>query len=525
VFWSAIGKCASAEQRRAQLECSNSMSAARDQFGGDSGPSTASPSTPLKATPSKSDRRPIFIQAMWRTGSTYVWKKFREQPRYRAYYEPLHECLVHSQGQVLSLSGPDKQAALRHPPSDNHYFVEYPFTPEGGVEYFQKPFSYQRYCLQETEEDADLRRYVGNLIGYAASKEQTPVLQFNRGLLRAGWLARNFHSVQILVLRNPLDVWKSFTRFEGRPFETYLCTLLGQNQDKSPVSHLPSWLEFPRDVCDTFEQECSSYLPFAAANKELLYPSFFDFYLLSIVHCAQFADCILDLGGITRSSSIRKAATDRLRELGIEINLEDCALPSYPSEAADEESIAYERFGKEFLQRRLPLDISMSTQKFAAHSPLLSDYFRTLLSGFAGRETSAPQAQVVPATNRRNEKHALAVHLFESRAFQAAANLLGASLADAETGELWNDWATAQNACSRPHLAELGFRRALRCEPPDREAVGNLGLLLFGEGKFREALPLLQGAELEATEETRPVLSQFVNRARESLGFCSPQHA
>jgi hypothetical protein len=501
------------------------MLAAPDQFGGNAGSSIAGPSALPKTARSKSDRRPIFVQAMWRTGSTYVWKKFREQSRYRAYYEPLHECLVHPQAQVHAASGTDKQTALRHPLIDDHYFAEYPFTPEGGVECFRKPFSYQRYCLQETEEDEDLRRYVTNLIGYAASKEQTPVLQFNRGLLRAGWLARNFDSVQILVLRNPLDVWKSFTRFEGRPFETYLCTLLGQNQDKFPINHLPAWLEFPHDVGETFEQECGSYLTFASTNKELLYPSFFDFYLLSIIHCVQFADCILDLDGITRSSTVREAATERLRELGIEMNLEDCALPSYPSEVADEEWIAYERFGKGFLERRLPLDISIATQKFAAHGPLLGNYFRTLLSGFVERRTSPPPAQFAPATNRKNEKHAMAVRLFESHAFQAAANLFGAALADGETGELWNDWATTQNACSRPHLAELGFQRALRCEPPEREAMGSLGLLLFGNGRFREALPLLQGAELEANEKTRPVLSQFVNRARESLGFCSPQRA
>jgi hypothetical protein len=466
-------------------------------------------------------RRPIFIQAMWRTGSTYIWKKFREQPRYRAYYEPLHECLIYPRQEVQAASGPSKQVVLRHPPLDDFYFAEYPFTAGEGTQYFLKSLSYERYCLDETDDDEDLRRYISNLIDYSARNEQTAVLQFNRGLLRSGWFARNLSPIQILVLRNPLDVWKSFRRFEGHSFETYLCTVLGQNQCKSPLKHLPKWLEFPHFICDTFAEECTTYSAFAAANQELLYASFFDFYLLSVIRCAQNADCILDLDGITRDSSIRKASTDRLRELGIEMNLDDCVLPSYSSAAADEEWIAYEEFSKGFLARTLPPAISISKEQFEAHSPLLSDYFRLLLSGFTEPRVSVARTPSVPAANATNEKHALAVRLFENREFKAAANLLGAALAEGETGELWNDWATAQNACARPNLAELGFRQALKANPPDHEAAGNLGLLLLGTGKYREALPLLQAAELEANEQVRPILSHYVNRARESLGFCN----
>lgn len=469
------------------------------------------------------NRRPVFIQAMWRTGSTYVWKKFRDQSRYRAYYEPLHECLVQTREQVEASSGADKQVALRHPGIDKFYFAEYPFSQEGGVEYFRKPLSYERYCLQENEKDEDLRKYVGNLIDHAAKNGQTAALQFNRGLLRAGWLAKNFSPIQILVLRNPLDVWKSFLRFPGHPFETYVCTVLGQNREKAPLSRLPRWLDIPCEIHDTFAQEFPVYTAFAAANKELLYPLFFDFYLLSIIHCAQFADCILDLDGISQDPSLRARATVRLRELGIEMNLDDCTLPRYAPEASDKEWAAYEQFGSGFLERRLRPTVSISASKFELHRPLLSGYFRTLLSRFVEPQLAGLRDPVVPAEDSRNAKHMLAVRLFENREFQAASNLLGAALADGETGELWNDWATAQNACARPRLAELGFRQALRSEWPDREAAGSLGVLLFEKGRFREALPLLQEAELAVDAKSRPIVSKYVNRAREVLKFSEPE--
>ena len=469
------------------------------------------------------NRRPIFIQAMWRTGSTYVWKKFRDQPRYRAYYEPLHECLVQSREQVEASSGADKQIALRHPGIEKFYFAEYPFTKDGGVEYFRKPLSYERYCLQENEKDEDLRRYISNLIDHAARNGQTPALQFNRGLLRAGWLAKNFSPIQLLVLRNPLDVWKSFLRFPGHPFETYVCTVLGQNRENAPLNRLPRWLDIPCEIHGTFAEESLVYAAFAAANKELLYPLFFDFYLLSIIHCAQFADCILDLDGMSQDASLRARATTRLRELGIEMNLDDCTLPRYAPEASDKEWVAYEQLSSGFLERRLRPTVSISASKFELHRPLLSGYFRTLLSRFVEPQPAGLQEPIVPADHSRSAKHVLAVRLFENREFQAASNLLGAALVDGETGELWNDWATAQNACSRPHLAELGFRQALQCEPPDREASGSLGVLLFEKGRFREALPLLQEAELAVDPKSRPIVSRYVNRARELLKFAEPE--
>jgi tetratricopeptide (TPR) repeat protein len=415
-------------------------------------------------------------------------------------------------------------AALRHPAMDEFYFAEYPFKPDGGVEYFQKLLSYERYCLAETEADGDLRRYIGNLIDYAARHGQRPVFQFNRSLLRAGWLARNFSSVHVLVLRNPLAVWNSFRSLASGYFHAGICRILGQNWKTPPIKHLPAWLEFPREVRGTNEEESDYYLSFAKKNEDLLFPSFFDFYLLSTIHCAQHADCILDLDEITRNPAVRGAATSRLRDLGAEISLADCNLPSHVPQAGDDEWLAYEEFSRNFLASTLPPDISISKKRFETNAPLLSGHFRTLLAKFVERSSAGQPVAPRPAPGQTSDRYRLAIRLFESRQFELSAELFGAALADQPAaGELWNDWATAQNACRRAHLAELGFRLALRTDPPDREAAGNLGALLLSDGRFRDALPLLQAAELEASEETRPIVSQLVNRARESLGFCTPK--
>jgi len=463
--------------------------------------------------------RPIFIHAMWRTGSTYVWKKFRDDPHYRAYYEPLHERLRQPREAVEAVCGAVTMAALRHPPTSDFYFAEYPFTPGGGVAYFRKSLSYERYSLEPTEPDQELRRYIGNLCEYASRHGQRPVFQFNRSLLRAGWLARNFPSVNVLVLRNPLAVWKSFQSFEARYFQTGICRILGQNRSKSPIRNLVPWFDFPCEVRGTVEEEADCYGPFAKKNENLLYPPFFDFYLLSTIHCAQHADCILDLDEITHNPAARQAACARLRELGAGISLDDCDLPSYAPDAGDEEWLAYEEFSQDFLAGSLPPEISISKKRFEANAPVLSGYFRNRLARFV--ERSGPRQTVpAPVQGEKSDRHRIAIRLFENRQFGLSGEFLGAALADEpDSGEIWNDWATVQNACGRPRLAELGFRLAMRSDPPDRDAAANLGALLIREGRLRDALPLLEGAELEADEETRAVISQLVNRARESLGF------
>jgi hypothetical protein len=65
--------------------------------------------------------RPIFIHAIWRTGSTYIWKKFREQGRYRSYFEPLHELLLRSQEEIELLQPSSITARYRHPHIDRFY--------------------------------------------------------------------------------------------------------------------------------------------------------------------------------------------------------------------------------------------------------------------------------------------------------------------------------------------------------------------------------------------------------------------
>ncbi len=464
-------------------------------------------------------QRPIFIQAMWRTASTYIWRKFREQPRYRAYYEPLHEMLAKPRDQVLSIGDERRAPELRHPSIDRPYFAEFPFAGKGGAEFFEKPLSYERYCLEEGETDEALRRYIRHLIVHASRHKQRAVLQFNRGLLRAGWLTRNFSPVNILVLRRPANVWKSILSFVDGSFAGVLCIVLGQNKFKAPLKYLPDWLDLPCRIGASIEDDYAAY---GAISKELMrrmYPAFFDFYLVSTLHCARYADCILDVDEVSSNAAARAAAQKRRRKLGIEMDLSDCSAPSCDLSSNEaREWLAYEDFARLYLRKRLPSNLLLPQESLGANRPLLGKYFRELLTEFTARVHSRRAESPAGAAKRAAAKHEEGIRTFRNGQTEASARILGDALAEDPNSERWNDWATAHAACSRLNLAELGYRQALKIDRWNSEAAANLGAVLASERRNSEALPLLEQARGAAQEDGANVLSMLVARVRNAIG-------
>jgi adenylyl-sulfate kinase len=465
--------------------------------------------------------RPIFVQAMWRTGSTYIWKKFRDQPKYRAYYEPLHEALAQPSRQVLPIGSAATWSYMRHPPLDSAYFAEYPFMPDGGAKFFEKPLSYERYFLAENDRDGPLHSYIQNLIDHAALHNQTAVLQFNRGLLRAGWLTRQFNPINILVLRRPCNVWRSFLSIPDPYFVRALFTILGQNALRPPLSYLPRWIEIPCRIRKTIEEDFAFYGPLALQGAAKFYPSFFDFDVLTTFHCARYADCILDLDEISSNPVARAAAENRLRDLGISIALDDCHLPSYPLASGEQrEWLAYENFSRRFLGCIfIERQISLPRERLAEFRPFLSPYFRDLFHEFAPVAPSRAPATIAAKATTHHQK---GIGLFHSRAYPLSARELSEALALAPNAERWNDWASAQAASSHRLLAELGFRQALQIDPNDGGACANLGALLCSLDRHAEALPFLERALPAAQSDSRLTLQRLIATARKSIGAAAP---
>ena len=456
----------------------------------------------------QSEARPVFIHALWRTGSTYIWTKFRREARYWAYYEPLNEQLIHSSESLRLVYAPETVGSLRHPPSrDPFCFREYPFRPEDGVEYFEKSLSCERYCLDEDSTDEALRRYIANLVDYARSQQRVPVLQFNRALLRSRWLTRQFNPVNILLLRRPMDIWKSFLSFPESPFVMMLCLVLGQNRTSSPLNALDRWSEVPFYVGETIEQDHAFYGSYAHEHMDTLYPLFYAFYLLTCLANVPIADCILDMTEITENPEARAAAERRLRELGMEISLEDCKLPTYTNLLpSDREWVAYESVTRKLLASRLPSSLALSPDLLRVHQPMLGAYFREALSDFVlhseardprslagnnGDHQYRPDSVAAVSSDARDGQ---GLALFEDGQYGEALATIEESLGQRETAQRWSDWGVLQRTLGHRVNAERGFRRALELDPKLAVAGNNLGVILFEAGRLEEAAPYLRQA-------------------------------
>jgi len=91
-----------------------------------------------------------------------------------------------------------------------------------------------------------------------------------------------------------------------------------------------------------------------------------------------------------------------------------------------------------------------------------------------------------------------------------AAQAVAEAIAKGETSELWNDWGVIYTG-----LAQKAFRRALEMDPWNGEAMLNLGVSLFCEGKLTAAAPLLRHALAESAGPERAHVAAL-------LALCEP---
>jgi hypothetical protein len=90
----------------------------------------------------------VFVHSSWRTGSTFVWSRFRQDRRTMAYYEVFHESLATLKAGDVHGRTPDAWAS-KHP-AVAPYLSEYiPLLgEEGGVRGYDPAMAYERFLPQ-----------------------------------------------------------------------------------------------------------------------------------------------------------------------------------------------------------------------------------------------------------------------------------------------------------------------------------------------------------------------------------------
>jgi hypothetical protein len=302
-------------------------------------------------------RRMVFLHGMWRSGSTYLWSRFRGARGTCCFYEPLHHGLGKLTRARIERDTPEKIDANRHPTLAQPYFAEFaPLIDRRGVFGYHRSLAYDRFILSPGEAHPRLERYVTGLISHAESRGATPVLGFNRTGLRLAWLKARFDAFHIHIDREPAAIWASYAAeaAKGNPaFFAMWLTVLEKNAGHPLMAPLADRLNLHRPlpvslsakarhrhIIETMTQEESYFLVYylwlactshALAESDLL----IDTRLADEPHyAAGLSDRIARATGLSVDLSRMRAAEPRtLLAKGTQARIEHSAAALFPRAA------------------------------------------------------------------------------------------------------------------------------------------------------------------------------------------------
>lgn len=241
--------------------------------------------------------KPIFVQALWRTSSTYTLSKFRELQELRCYTKPFHHDLEKSPSELQRAF---ENAAKRHsfPFIDKSYYDEFE-AKENGVPEYNWEFSTQDYVLGARDEQPAMESYLANLIAKAKEKQKRPMMQFNRGVLRASWLQERFGATSLYISRSPLKMLESYKRLAQKRQQYYMACylgILGQNSDNPLLAEMADYAGAPMHQTDSYRAHFMFYNRLANAlpdDKARDVVGFF--WSLGILSASKYAATTLDM--------------------------------------------------------------------------------------------------------------------------------------------------------------------------------------------------------------------------------------
>lgn len=109
--------------------------------------------------------------------------------------------------------------------------------------------------------------------------------------------------------------------------------------------------------------------------------------------------------------------------------------------------------------------------------------------------------------------------------FAEACQHLAEALRHGETPDLWNDWGVAQLNLGNSLDAERAFLRALRLNTSQQTVLENLGVLLFFQKRYAEALPYLKQSLETCLPESRDSLNRIYSQCAQFAPYAALETA
>jgi len=285
--------------------------------------------------PTMKDTDPIFVHAWWRSGSTYIWSKLRENESCVSYYEPLHEHLADLTPEFIE-SSPEigRSKYLRHPVQTKNYFAEYGDLLRAQNLKFFPELSYDEYLLIPGQKNEKLRAYIENLIEPSRAANLKPILCFCRSQMRSAWMKAVFGGLHVCQIRNPFDQWASFNIETYFPIMMLTIALKLRASHPSAFAHIEPFERFAGHISKRPNFPIDQLYSFFLKQNDLV-SVFMIIWLASTLQSISYSDFVLDIDRLSSDLEYRKAAMDWYQSNGCCVDLSDCASPTSQERSAE----------------------------------------------------------------------------------------------------------------------------------------------------------------------------------------------
>ena len=293
--------------------------------------------------------RPIFVHSLWRTGSTYIWSRFRASRQTRCYYEPLHDGLARLTEARIARGNADMVEQNNHPELAQPYFAEFaPLLAGRGVRGYRRRFAYNRFALLPQESDSELQAYVAGLIAAARADQRVAVLGMNRSDLRISWLRSRFQSYDISLDREPADVFSSYISqmYKGNYYYfTKLMLIVELNRRHEIFAPIAERLKLRTPTEQLLISPKAFYHSVLdGMSRESLYGLTLYIWAMRSLHALSCCDLVVDLALADRRG-YRAELSDRLAtDCGLEVDFSDMqtAQPETSIRLAQQKAVEHE---------------------------------------------------------------------------------------------------------------------------------------------------------------------------------------
>jgi len=261
--------------------------------------------------------QPIFIHSSFRTGSTWLWSKFRNNPNCYCYYEIFNESLSTIDFKSIMQSPSDWNS---HHPAGAPYFSEFsPLLQSGeGVAGFDADMAYTEFFLSSDDDEyrvARTKAYLVSLADLARSNGKIPVMSCTRSLARVKLIREALGGTQILLKRNLLNQWLSYSNqnFNGNGYFFNTIALSAGSEFSAPFTLMIH--KFIRDNDIGFDS--------FGDNHDTLLIAFLALHIyLYIKHEGDF-DVIVDLAKKKSADDMDTISRDICNRAALNIDLAD----------------------------------------------------------------------------------------------------------------------------------------------------------------------------------------------------------